>query len=146
MMDKDANRFSLAIDAVTAAFTLIARHTTSSGTRDIIDMHRRLRTLRAGREDLLRLTLHSLHTLAAAPQLFAFRLVTLALAQSLPPTCLAQMTSTELHAAVLDLQRLAHEAHVLRAPDVAVNLAGIIDALLERGGAPRLPTSKGSLH
>jgi hypothetical protein len=146
MTHRDADRFSLAVDAVTAAFTLVARHTTSSGTKEIIDMHRRLRTLRAGGADSLRLTLHSLHTLAAAPQLFAFRLVTNALAQSLPRACSAQVTAQDVRTAAFDLKRLQQEATSLRAPDVAVNLSRIIDAMLGPGDAVGAMPSKDSLH
>ena len=116
MTNWDADRFGLAVDAVTAAFTLVARHTVSSGTMEIIDMNRRLRTLRGGDASALRRTLHSLNTLAGSPLLFAFRLVTTALAQSLPRTCSAQVTSQDLRTAALDLRHLANEAESLRAP------------------------------
>lgn len=146
MMHRDADRFRLAIDAVTAVFTLVARHTVSSGTMEIIDMHRRLRTLQAGGEDLIRLTLQSLNALAAAPQLFAFRLLTTALAQSLPRTCSAGARPQDIQTAALDLKRLAHEAHSLRAPDVALTLTRIIDAMFEQAGMTRQSATKDTLH
>lgn len=139
MTDRDTERFKLAVDAVAAAFTLIARQTASSGTMEIIDLHRRLGGLRQGDENLLRRTLQTLHALAESPRLFAFRLVTTALTESLPRTCSSNVTTDDLRTAVSDLRQLANEATLLRAPDVAVDLTGIIATLIGGGCGVHTP-------
>lgn len=147
MTKRDANRFRLAVDAVTAAFTLVARHTMSSDTLELIGMNRRLGAMGVECDaGLLGRTLHSLNALAQSPQLFGFRLVTVALAQSLPRTCSAHATSMDVRTAAFDLRQLANEAESLRAPDVAVKLAAIIDAMLEQDSVTQQRSVKGDLH
>jgi hypothetical protein len=141
MTHRDADRFKLAVDAVWRATKVKAAATASSGTVEVIDMHRRLDRLRQGDEGLLRRTLHSLNTLAASPRLFAFRLVMTALAESLPRTCSAAVSAEDVRTAALDLTLLANEAKSLHAPDVAVILAEIIAALLGHDSAIRTPLS-----
>lgn len=146
MTDLDAVRFDLAVEAVAAAFTVIARHTMSSGTMEIIDMNHRIRVLRHGDEGLLRRTLYSLCTLAGSQRFLAFRSVATALAKSLPRACSEWATSRDLHIAVSDLRRLANEAGSLSAPDVAIKLAEIIDVLVGQDGELRTPTATDSVH
>jgi hypothetical protein len=146
MTDGVTYRYRLAVDAVSAAFTLIARHAVSSGTMEIIDMNHRLQALGEGDEASLRRTLESLNHMAASPQLLAFRSATIALTQSLPRICSTDVTANDIRIAALDLSYLALEAESLCAPDVAVQLAVTIEALLNQIDASRLSTGKHGLH
>jgi len=146
MTDALTYRCRLAVDAVSAAFTLIARHAASSTTKDLIDMNRRLHALGEGDEKSLRRTLESLNNLAGTPQLLALRLVTIKLTQSLPRICSTEVTAHDLRVAALDLHHLALEAESLRAMDVAVKLAVTIEALLDQIKGYRPTASTDSLH
>jgi hypothetical protein len=146
MTDAVTYRYRLAMEAVSAAFTVIARHAASSGTMDIIDMNRRLHALGEGDEGSLRRTLESLNNIAGSPHLLAFRSVTFALTQSLPKICSAEVTVNDIRIAALDLRQLALEAESLRATDVAVKLAATIQALLNQIACFRLSAAKDRLH
>jgi hypothetical protein len=139
-------RYKLAVKAVTAAFTLVARHTMSASTLEIIELNRRLGELHDGDEGRLRRTLQALTTLAGSPQLFTFRLVTASLVHSLPRICRPQMTARDLVAATADLSRLATEATTLRAADIAFTLGGIIDSIRAHASTDGTPDPRGQLH
>jgi hypothetical protein len=146
MSDPVSHRCKLAADAVTAAFILVARHSVSSGTMDMIELNRRLTDLKEGNGGGLRRVLQSLDSLAVSPEFATFRLVTAALAQSLPRICATQVSARDLRLAALDLRKLEKEAVSLRAPDVAARLVGIIDALLEQVGPAELQANRPQLH
>jgi len=145
IMDRISHRHKLAAEAVAATLTLVARHSASSGTMEIIELNRRLGDLQEGDGGALRRTLQSLHNLAGAPALMALRLVTAALAQSLPRICETRVTAQDLRLAALDLRRLEKEALLLRAPDVAAVLVAIIVAILAQTGPASSP-GKAQLH
>jgi hypothetical protein len=146
MTDLVEQRYKLAVNAITAAFMLVARHTMSGSTLEIIDLNRRLGDLHDGDEGRLRRTLQSLNNLAVAPELLTFRLVTASLSQSLPRICTPQMTPRDLLAATADLSRLATEAMSLRASDIAVTLGGIIDAIRAHAATNSIQAPREHLH
>jgi hypothetical protein len=146
MTDLVAQRYQLAVNAITAAFTLVARHTMSSSTLEIIELNRRLGDLHNGDEGRLRRTLQSLNNLPGSPELFTFRLVTASLVQSLPRICRPQMTARDLVASTADLNRLATEAMMLRASDIAFTLGGIIDAIRAHASTGGTSDPRGQLH
>jgi len=146
MSDQISHRCRLAADAVTAAFILVARHSMSSGTMDMIELNRRLTALKEGDGGGLRRVLQSLDSLAGSPEFVTFRLVTAALAQSLPRLCATQVSARELRLAALDLKRLEQEAVSLSAPDVAAKLVAIIDAILEQIARADPQANRAHLH
>ena len=136
MTERNEERFRLAVKAVDAAIKVVARHMWPSGTLEIVAGDQ-FRALRNHDERLLRSTLRALNAVAGSPRLFRFRLLTAALSHSLPQTCLAQATAEDISAAASDLAQLAGEAQSLLAPDVAVTLTEIADAMLAQDTATR---------
>ena len=136
MTDRHEKRFKLAVEAVDAAIKVVARHMWPSGTLEIVAGDQ-FRALRNHDERLLRSTLRALNAVAGSPQLFRFRLLTAALSHSLPQTCLAHATAEDISTAASDLAQLAGEAQSLRAPEVAITLTEIIDAMLAPEAATR---------